>query len=172
MNININEIKYQQLLHNFMPIQDNLLQAIAADYPTLKPIQKIPYFFPSNAFEQYNDLKKIQEYYSKLISQINLILKTNFDIELLNLFVDYITIIYFPQSLNNEIYVNQCFKYLEKSFSIELAQYCKEEILCQVLVKYSHDEKNYFNGTIEKLIDYLDPLTEKHNQFNLYQIKT
>ena len=92
--------------------------------------------------------------------------------ELLNLFVDYITVIYFPQSLNDEIYLNQCFKYLEKSFSNELAQYCKEEILYQVLVKYSHDEKNYFNGTIEKLIDYLDPLTEGHNQFILYQTKT
>lgn len=171
MNININDIKYQQLLHNFLPVPDTLLQIIAESYPTLEPIQKIPYFFPSNAFEQYNDLKKIQEYYSKLISQINLILKTNFNTELLNLFVDYITVIYFPQSLNDEIYLNQCFKYLEKSFSNELAQYCKEEILYQVLVKYSRNEKNYFNGTIEKLIDYLDPLTEGHNQFILYQTK-
>ena len=48
----------------------------------------------------------------------------------------------------------------------------KEEIIYKTLDYYSNFEEYYSNGTIEKLIDYLDPLTEKHNQFNPYQTKS
>ena len=56
--------------------------------------------------------------------------------------------------------------------SDELINFFKEEIIYKTLDYYSNFEEYYSNGTIEKLIDYLDPLTEKHNQFNPYQIKS
>lgn len=56
--------------------------------------------------------------------------------------------------------------------SDELINFFKEEIIYKTLDYYSNFEEYYSNGTIEKLINYLDPLTEKHNQFNPYQIKS
>lgn len=56
--------------------------------------------------------------------------------------------------------------------SDELINFFKEEIIYKTLDYYSNFEEYYSNGTIEKLLNYLDPLTEKHNQFNPYQTKT
>lgn len=163
--------KYTQLVYNFSSIDDELILQVYKEND-----RKYIYsaFLPSIYRKPVNEsFEFIKKYFTNLFLKINTQLKlyTQNELEIL---INYILINYFLQFFEGKIqsFSKECLKYLDITISDDFLNFLKEEILFQILRNFAYFEEYYSNGTIEKLINYLDPITEKHNQFDPYQIKT
>ena len=153
MQIELATIRYNQQINSFQQISQELIEAI-------------------------NKIEEEYQYYYDLFTKANTIINTQYsndDLKVLTLLC--VINSFMTKDNDNKEALDQLFNQL-LSFDLtfvgsdELINFFKEEIIYKTLDYYSNFEEYYSNGTIEKLIDYLDPLTEKHNQFNPYQIKT
>lgn len=177
MQIELTTIRYNQQINLFQQIPQELIGAISQNsqkytYPIVGFIPKI---FPRKIKTK---LEEEYQYYYDLFMKANTIINTQYsndDLKVLTLLC--VINSFMTKDNDNKEALDQLFNQL-LSFDLtfvgsdELINFFKEEIIYKTLDYYSNFEEYYSNGTIEKLIDYLDPLTEKHNQFNPYQIKS
>lgn len=177
MQIELATIKYNQQINLFQQIPQELIEAIGQNsqkytYPIVGFIPKI---FPKKVKTK---LEEEYQYYYDLFMKANTITNTQYsnnDLKILTLLC--VINSFMTKDNDNKEKLDELFSQILSSDltfigSDELINFFKEEIIYKTLDYYSNFEEYYSNGTIEKLINYLDPLTEKHNQFNPYQIKS
>lgn len=177
MQIELATIRYNQQINSFQQISQELIEAISqiSQKYTYPIIGFIPKIFPKKI---KTELEEEYQYYYNLFAQANNIMNIQYlkeDLKILTLLC--VINSFMTKDNDNKEKLDELFNQVLSSDltfigSDELINFFKEEIIYKTLDYYSNFEEYYSNGTIEKLIDYLDPLTEKHNQFNPYQIKS
>lgn len=177
MQIELTTIRYNQQINSFQQISQELIEAIGriSQKYTYPIVGFIPKIFPKKIKTK---LEEEYQYYYNIFSKVNKAMNTQYSKDDLNILVLLCIINSFMIKDNdNKEELDKLFNQL-LSFDLtfigsdELINFFKEEIIYKTLDYYSNFEEYYSNGTIEKLINYLDPLAEKHNQFDPYQIKT
>lgn len=172
----LNKIKYFNMLHNFDPIN---LEIIEARMNSAKITNKYPISVFVNVLSiNENNLKpfeEIKEYYFNLLQTINNILPIDeqYTEDELEVLLRYMIINYYQRISKDESMIDDVIEYnkdFEKYYSIkfddELIEYFKNEVLYQLLIFLGVDPTNYQNGNISQLIAYLDTIEATHNLIN------
>jgi hypothetical protein len=140
-------------------------------YP-IHTIINIIHISPNNL----KSLSEIKDYYTELLLTVNSFLDDNekYNDDELEIFLRYMIIHYYQLVPKEEAvirdvsaYMQGFEKYYDIKFDDAVVEYCKNEYLYQILIYLGVDTKNYENGSISTLLEYLDSIKEQHPLVNI-----